>query len=479
MKKVSLKKGVSLKKKRIAPNKEIIEPIMDSVVSIPLTNEPIVPLRSSKEVHTSDELRNTHVNENQQDESDTSLKDDSGIFLRTLDGLEVSDLDSLDIVLKEEAESEIKDESGIFLRTLDGLENVSFESDDTDSNGGSNTLNEHSSQEADFWGDVSSEPRPSKGQTPPSRLYLWIGLFLLGLGAVGMLFWSKADNRIWLRSSFGFHSEVDLVCVQPKTFQVSRENQFDEAVSFNISLSSFAISKTEVTRELWFEVMGYKPWKKNECSQGYAKQKDVELPATCVSWYEAVVFMNALSLKNDLTPYYIFTIDNPDPAKKELSWQETVQYLNHSSVKRTSGGNGYRLPTDLEWEYAAKANESSQYAGGNSPDVVAWFVDNSLNKTELKPVAKKNPNAFGLFDMSGGVYEWVWDWKADFPLNSRNLTNPTGSLNRSNEKIVRGGSILSNKESLETTAFAAQFPDTINFATGFRLVQHECQMQKN
>ena len=481
MKKVSLKKSVSLKKKKIAPNKELIEPKIGSAISIPLSNEHGVPLKSDEGVHKSDELRDTSFNENQPDEFDDSLQDKSGVFIRTLDGLKVSDVDSLDMVYEEEKARSIKDEPGVFLRTLDGLESISLESESEEAIEpiGDSFRSQNVNQDIDFWGDASSEPNPSKKQTQSSKSYLWFGFFLLVLLGVGTLFVIQEDKRIWLRSNLGFHSEVDLVCIQPKTFKVNRKNQFDEDVSFDVTLSPFAISKTEVTRELWFEVMGYKPWESSECAKGYATQKDVQLPATCVSWYEAVVFMNALSLKNDLTPYYIFTIDNTDPAEKKLSWQEKVQRLNHSSIKRTSGGNGYRLPTDIEWEYAAKANDSSKYAGGNSPGAVAWFVGSSGNTMELKPVAKKDSNAFGLFDMSGGVYEWVWDWRADYPLNSRNLTNPTGTLNRSNEKIVRGGSILSNKDSLETTAFATQFPDTINFATGFRLVQHECQMQKN
>lgn len=479
MKKVSLKKGVSLKKKNIVPNQELVEPIMDSAVSIPLSNEHSVSLNSGEEVRTSDESRDTNSNENQPDELDDLLPDESGVFLRTLDGLEVSDLDSLDIVYEDEKARSLKDESGVFLRTLDGLESILFGSDDTEASIENSSHGENFNQETDFWDDASSEPNPLKKQTQSSKSYLWIGLFLLVLVGVGTLFLTQEDKRIWLRSNLGFHSEVDLVCVQPKTFEVNRKNLFDEDVSFDVSLSPFAISKTEVTRELWFEVMGYKPWESSECAEGYTKQKDVQLPATCVSWFEAVVFMNALSLKNDLTPYYIFTIDNPAPAKKELSWQEKVQHLNHSSIKRTSGGNGYRLPTDVEWEYAAKADESTQYAGGNRPGTVAWFVGNSETKTKLKPVAQKDANAFGIFDMSGGVYEWVWDWKADYPRDSKTLTNPTGTLNRSNKKLVRGGSILSNKESLETTAFDTQFPDTINFVTGFRLVQHECQLQKN
>jgi formylglycine-generating enzyme required for sulfatase activity len=160
-----------------------------------------------------------------------------------------------------------------------------------------------------------------------------------------------------------------------------------------------------------------------------------------------------------------------------LSWQEKVQRLNHSSIKRTSGGNGYRLPTDLEWEYAAKADGSSLYAGGSTLDTVAWYVENSGNKSELKPVGEKQSNGFGLFDMSGGVYEWVWDWEADYPMDSQELINPTGVLNRSNEKIVRGGSVFSKREALEISEYETQFPDTIDFVTGFRVVQNECQIK--
>ncbi|MBO7429485.1 MAG: SUMF1/EgtB/PvdO family nonheme iron enzyme [Spirochaetia bacterium] len=145
---------------------------------------------------------------------------------------------------------------------------------------------------------------------------------------------------------------------------------------------NFEILCTEVTQKLYQEIMGENP-------SGF---KGDNLPVENVSWHDAVEFCNALSKKTGLTPVY------------------TIELLNYGIdiiVKQNDSANGFRLPTEEEWEYAAKGGDNYIFAGSNNIDDVAWYRDNSDSKTH--PVAQKKSNGYGLYDMNGNVWEWCWD----------------------------------------------------------------------
>ena len=110
--------------------------------------------------------------------------------------------------------------------------------------------------------------------------------------------------------------------------------------------------------------------------------------------------------------------------------------INGSDVSWSNKScNGWRLPTEAEWEYAARGGQSFKYAGSNSVDEVAWYTKNSESKTH--PVGQKKPNGFGLYDMSGNIWEWVWDWKGDY--SSQSSTDLVG-VNSGQRRVFRGGS---------------------------------------
>lgn len=162
--------------------------------------------------------------------------------------------------------------------------------------------------------------------------------------------------------------------------------------SWTVHVEPFAVADTVVTRGLWDEVYGM---------TGDAGTAD--LPKTEVSWRDAISFCNALSLREGLTPVYeIAQRDVPVPTR----WRpHSEPALDDWLVAWDHGADGYRLPTDAEWQVACRAGAPGARYG--PLDEIAWYADNSGGT--VHPVRSKQPNAWGLFDLLGGVWEWCWD----------------------------------------------------------------------
>jgi formylglycine-generating enzyme len=223
------------------------------------------------------------------------------------------------------------------------------------------------------------------------------------------------------------------------------------------SVSSFSIGRYEVTQAQYSAVM--------DTNLAYFND-DLNWPVVNVTWYSAVEFCNRLSRIAGLSPVYSYSGYGTDPSEWPAGWNNST----HNYIVFNTSANGYRLPTEAEWEWAARGGIQSQgyiYAGSNTVEDVAWITTNSGNTAH--PVGTKIPNELGLYDMSGNQWEWSWDWSGGSIIG----VNPTGPASGSN-RVLRGGSWF-HGEYIARFAYRANNnnPNYGDSTYGFRIVRPE------
>jgi len=247
---------------------------------------------------------------------------------------------------------------------------------------------------------------------------------------------------------------VDLVLIESGEFYRGYGKKSDFSPRRKISITKgFWIGKYEITQSLYKEVTGKEPTKRSKYGNGS------DLPVYSISWYDAIEFCNLLSIKNGLKPAYLIH-------KNEKDRNNVFPYDKYKwKIKLMDNSNGFRLPTEAQWEYASRAGTSGKYYWGNSGSWsvsgrYSWHMFNTGRKRykgkrfwwvkfhKVRPVGKKSPNNWGLYDMLGNVSEWCWDSYGKDYYSKGYSVNPRGHEGEYNYRVLRGGSFLDSPADL-------------------------------
>jgi len=282
---------------------------------------------------------------------------------------------------------------------------------------------------------------------------------------------ARAFRNGWTPSSIasatytiGGGTPGQMVLVPGGTFTMGRttgSGYSDELPPHSVTLNSFYMGKYEVTQAEYAQYM--QPGSNWTSNYGLGDN----YPAYYVSWYAILKYCNLRSIAEGLTPVYTIS-GSTDPA----NWGAVPTSSNYTwnSAICNFSANGYRLPTEAEWEYAARGATNTPdylYSGSDDINAVAWY-DGNNNPIGSKPVGAKAPNGLGLYDMSGNVWEWCWDWYGNIYYLLSLGNNPTGPVSGS-DRVPRGGSWYVSAPDCRVARRGYYGPSGSSYGIGFRL----------
>ena len=261
------------------------------------------------------------------------------------------------------------------------------------------------------------------------------------------------------------------VLIPAGTFQMGSEKgySYNKPVHQVTITKSFYMGKYEVTQAEYEKYCSYTGSKSPSSDYGDGDN----YPAYYVSWYDALVYCNKRSMAEGLTPCYSIS-GNTDPSKWGTVPTSTDSTWN--AVVCDWNANGYRLPTEAEWEYAARAGDNTvdslTYSGTSDVNKLgdyAWYYDSANDNAH--EVGTKKVNAFGLYDMSGNVWEWCWNrFTNSYDAETEGGSDPTGASSGDN-RVYRGGSWDRNSVSCAVSYRYSSYPDYRYNILGFRVVR--------
>ncbi len=247
-----------------------------------------------------------------------------------------------------------------------------------------------------------------------------------------------------------------MILVEGGSFMMGSNALTDEKPVHEVQLSSFYISRYETTQKEWKDIMG------NNLS--YFENNDY--PVEQVTWYDVLEYCNKRSYKEGFLPCY--KIDKNKRDTRNYNERDIIKW----SVSVNWKANGYRLPTEAEWEYAARGGKKSngyKFSGSSDIGPVAWY-ERTSDDTGTTEVGSKSANELGLHDMSGNVWEWCWDWYGSNSYVRGQSSNPKGPEYGST-RVLRGGSWDSISSYCRTTCRCSYGPDGSFNNYGFRVVR--------
>ncbi len=272
---------------------------------------------------------------------------------------------------------------------------------------------------------------------------------------------------------------IETVSIPAGSFQMGNSGTTsvhteDEVPVHTVTLSPFTMSKYEITYGQWIEVTqwgvshDYKFRKRgNMGSKGFydsTGDENESHPVTYITWYDAILWCNALSEKEGLVPCYYTT------SSKSIVYRSGEIDLGDDLVDWEA--NGYRLPTEAEWEYACRADTATEYSfGDNLTETNANYVHSGdIFDNGTTPVGFYAANQWGLYDMHGNVFEWCWDWYDMRYYDISPAASPHGPSDGT-ARVIRGGSWYHNLHYTRSAFRGGYSTTTVNDRLGFRTVR--------